>query len=242
MKKIHQVVFIIFINASNLMAQNMSLGFKDDINGGYFRVNYNNLIVVDSTKKVSSNSGDIFNCGTFRFGGALIARRWLEKEPKFSISDYWQLGLGVGIGHEYKDSAGVYIKGQSTFAAIFGANLGVALRYRINDDFVAGVKFIVLGGDYFFDYNHYPIYANGTSIHPTIQFKNFYLSGGMGKRTTKNNHKITSLDFEFRLVLKDYYIGARYQNAGWKNEKNENSNNIESRMVKQMGVMFGVYL
>lgn len=220
------------------ISQYSRLGFKNDINGGFYNVNYNNEIYNNTINKIDNDAQINFKNINFRFGGSLIGAAIFNDDSKFFIGDYYQVGLGMGIGNK-TGSLGSTYNGQ-TFNLLLGTNLGLASSYSFSEDFTIGLKVICIGGDLYIDYDRQPLYANGLTFHPTAQYKGFLLSAGFGGRTVKSNPYKT-LDLEFRYNFskerdRSMYIGVRYQKNGY--QKTELNYNY-SQSINSTGILFG---
>lgn len=208
-----KILIICLLTNGNLFAQYGRLGFTNDVNGGLFIVNYKRENIGSSTIYNSSTAKIKFYNANFRFGGSLIGPLIFKEESRLFIGEYFQFGLGVGMGSKSGTSNSQY--NGTTFNALFGFNIGGVASYSINEDLTVGLKVIGAGGDIYFDFDQNPVYVNGLTFHPTVQFSRFLLSAGLGG-TSRKGIPYKTFETEFRFNFSDdqsnsSYLGLRYQ-------------------------------
>lgn len=227
----------------NLVAQSANLGFRNDLNGGIFLVDYKRGYdnVTADTKEVN---GDIrFYNVNFRFGGSLIGSLIFDSDSRIFIGDYEQIGFGVGMGKN-KDVNDVYAG--TTFNLMVGCNLGAVAGYAINDELAVGLKVIAIGGDLYFDFDENPLYVNGLTFHPTVQYGPFLVSAGFGGRE-KEGKPYKTLDLEARYNFgndqeEGMYVSFRYQSNKYSYDETSGSDTFRNwQKINSVGLSFGAF-
>jgi hypothetical protein len=248
MKK--QILFLAaqIVFCTTLMAQTANLGFRNDINGGIFLVNYERASE-NRTTGLKDINGDIrFYNVNFRFGGSLIGSLIFDSDSRIFIGDYMQLGLGMGMGKN-NDVNDTYAG--TTFNLLMGLNLGGVVAYAINDELSVGLKVIGIGGDVYFDFDENPLYVNGLTFHPTAQYGPFLLSAGFGGRE-KEGKPYKTMDLEARYNFgndqeEGMYLSLRYMSNKYAYDEVSMYNETEtqtyrySQKINTFGLSFGAY-
>lgn len=237
-KQISLLVFLCGFCISAL-AQSANMGFRNDMNGGLFLVNYTRDSENLSNNTVENNGNIRFYNFNFRFGGSLIGTLIFDEDSRLFIGDYTQLGLGFGIGKNL-DTTDVYAG--TTFNLLLGCNFGAVAAYAISEELTVGIKVLIIGGDMYFDFDENPLFVNGLTFHPTAQYGNFLVSAGFGGRDVKGRPYKT-LDLEARYHFSDDqetspYVSLRYQSNKYAYDEN---NYRYSQKINTVGLSFGFF-
>lgn len=223
-------------------AQNGYLGFKNDLNAGFFVVNYkvegrqvsNNLLTEDTKIR--------FYNVNLRYGGSIIGSA-IFKRSRFFLGEYLQGGIGVGIGKKTSTTGADYTG--TTFNALFGLNLGLVTSYAVSDKLVVGLKAIAWGADLYFDFDETPVYQSVFTFHPTVQYRNFWGSigyGGIGKGIFTRTFE-TEFRYNFSSDMSEsMYLGLRFQANHTKTTTiGTSAPDIENRSgITSVGITFGM--
>lgn len=230
-------VICLFIG-ENLSAQYGRLGFTNDVNGGLFMVNYKREEVGSSSLYTSSKAKIKFYNANFRFGGSLIGPLIFKEESRLFIGEYFQFGLGVGMGSKSGTSNAQY--NGTTFNVLLGMNIGGVASYAISEDLTVGLKVIALGGDLYFDFDQNPVYVNGLTFHPTVQFSRFLLSAGFGG-TNRKGIPYKTFETEFRFNFSDDQANSSYLGIRYQRNSNEQSSigYVNKESIGSIGLTFG---
>lgn len=242
MKKIVFLIALLLSSLSSVFSQHGYLGFKNDLNAGFFVVNY-----AKQNRNLTTNVLDVDNKIRFynvnmRFGGSIIGSA-IFKHSRFFLGEYLQGGVGVGIGKKTSTTGANYTG--TTFNAMFGATIGLVTSYAVSDRLVVGLKAVAWGADLYFDFDESPVYYNVFTFHPTVQYRNFWGSigyGGVGK-----NSFMRTFETEFRYnfssdMSESMYLGFRLQTNKQKSLLiGNNGPDIDQRLgITSVGITFGM--
>lgn len=241
MKK--QITFFLasIVFCTTLMAQSANLGFRNDMNGGVFLVNYKQSSENKSTG-VKEIDGDIrFYNVNFRFGGSLIGNLIFDEGSRLFIGDYTQIGLGMGIGkNNNADDDDVYAG--RPFNLLLGCNLGAVAAYAINEELAVGIKVIAIGGDLYTDLDESMLFVNGLTFHPTVQYGPFWLSAGFGGREKEGKpYKTFDLEARYNFTAdqeESVYVSLRYQSNKYDDDRDGYR---YSQKISSVGLSLGFF-
>lgn len=183
---------------------------------------------------ISNPIGLKFHNVNCRFGGSLLGTLIFGYETKFFIGEYFDLGIGVGIG---KKSGGTIYDG-TTFNMLLGGNLGFVTCYNINDDLTVGLKTILWGGDNYLDFDQNVSFYNGRSFYPTVRLGQFQTSLGFGGRNqVKPVKKVPFIDAMLRYNFSEdpddsWYLGLKYRRSNHTYLDNDTKEHIGSFMIE----------
>jgi hypothetical protein len=208
MKKILFSSLLLALSTS-FFGQYSRLGWTNDMQFHYDGMNYHDIQGSTKTKVIH------FNNINFRFAGSMIGTLIFEKDTKFFIGEYFDVGFGVGMGEKF---GGTY--DGKTFNMLMGMNIGLVSCYNVSDDLTVGLKYIWAGGDLYYDLDEGATFYNGNVLYPTVRVGALQASVGFGGRDQKkpSDTKTKVFESELRFNLSDdvetgWYAGVRYRKS-----------------------------
>jgi hypothetical protein len=232
-KKIILSICLLFCFYNKSFSQYSRLGFRNDVNLGFYLMNYDYDAYHLTTNSFYNDAHVDYKNINIRFGGSLLGLLFKE-ESKFFIGDYYQVSVGVGSGNK-SGSLGSQYNGKAA-NLLMGFNFGLVSTYSFSEDLTIGLKVIGAGGDLYMDLDRQPKYMNGLTFHPTTQYKGFLFSIGYGGR---NPYKTFDTEFRYNFSKsreKGMYLGCRYQ-KNW--AKYTDDTYKYSQTISSTGLLFG---